>query len=331
MQLARFARQRLVHAPTPLEPMPRLSDHLGGPALWVKRDDCSGLAGGGNKTRKLEFLLAEAHEEGADLVITAGGLQSNHARQTAAAAAKLGLECELVLQRNVDWRRDQYDATGNLFLDRLLNARITTIDGAANRDAALAGLAESRRAEGRRVYVIPVGGSTPTGALGYVACALELLDQANRQDLKIDALIHATSSGGTQAGLLAGLIGAGTGIPVIGIDVEADAEAAKQTVAELAGETAELLGVAAGPIEAAALVLGGYGGAGYGRPTPEMAEAVRLAARFEGLLLDPVYTGKAMAGLIGMIRQRDLAEIKNVVFLHTGGMPGLFAYRSVFD
>jgi len=330
MKLARFARIRITHAPTPLEPMPRLSQQLGGPNLWIKRDDCTGLATGGNKTRKLEYLMADALAQGADAVITQGATQSNHARQTAAIAAKLGLQCHLILEDRTGYRHDDYRNSGNVFLDRLYGAQLSEVAAGTNMDEAMARLAERLRGDGRRPYVIPGGGSNALGALGYVTCALELIEQANNAGLVIDTLVTATGSAGTQAGLVAGLEGARAGIPVLGIGVRAPKAAQEEKVFELAEQTAQLLGVAGAVGRETVVANGDYVGAGYGVPTPGMIEAVTLLARTEGILLDPVYSGKAMAGLIDLIRRGRFRSGQNVVFLHTGGAVGLYGYLHAF-
>ena len=331
MNLDDFPRVPLAHLPTPLEPMERLSAELGGPRLFVKRDDCTGLGLGGNKTRKLEFLMAEARAAGADCVITAGGVQSNHVRQTAAAAAKLDLAAHLVLTRNVPWDKDGYDRTGNILLDRLLGAEIRILPAGSDRAAAMDTLAASLRAAGGRPYVIPLGGSNATGALGYALCARELLAQAEALCGGLDAVVLASSSGGSQAGLIAGLAALGHPARVIGIEVEGDREGVTAAVREVAAAAAQRLGLDASEVVARVEVVAGYGGPGYGLPTPEMRRAVELAARREGLLLDPVYSGKAMAGLIGLIAEGRFGPDDRVVFLHGGGTPALFAYRSVFE
>jgi len=331
MKLARFARLRIAHAPTPLEPMQRLSDLLGGPNLWIKRDDCTGLATGGNKTRKLEYLMADALAQGADAVITQGATQSNHARQTAAIAAKLGLACHLILEDRTGYRHDDYRRSGNVFLDRLYGARLSEVAAGTDMDAAMAQLAERLRGEGRKPYVIPGGGSNALGALGYVTCALELADQANHLGLAIDRLVTATGSAGTQAGLVAGFEGARCGIPVLGIGVRAPKAAQEDKVFALAAQTADLLGVAGAVARESVLANCDYVGDGYGLPTAGMIEAVTLLARTEGILLDPVYSGKAMAGLIDLVRRGELRRGHNVVFLHTGGAVGLYGYLHAFD
>ena len=239
--LARFPRVRLGHLPTPLEPLDRLSAHLGGPRIWVKRDDCTGLSTGGNKTRKLEFLMAEAQEMGADCVITQGATQSNHARQTAAAAARLGVDCFILLEDRTGYTDSDYVSNGNVLLDRLHGATIDRRPGGADMQAEMEMLAEQLRADGRKPYVMPGGGSTPVGALGYVNCALELVMQAEDLGLKIDALVHATGSAGTQAGLVAGLAAIESDIDLLGIGVRAPRERQEAMVFELAKRTLEYM------------------------------------------------------------------------------------------
>jgi len=330
MHLSRFPRIRFVHGPTPLEPMTRLSAFLGGPNLYVKRDDCTGLAGGGNKTRKLEFLMAEAEAQGCDTVITYGAVQSNHARQTAAAAARAGMKCEILLERRVPDMAENYETTGNVFLGRLLGAAVTYFPADHDMNAAAEVTAGRVRAAGGRPYIIPGGGSSATGALGYVSCAQELLYQAHDMDLRIDHIVHATGSGGTQGGLAAGLQMMNSGIALTGISVRAEQAAQVANVFAIAEAVADKLGLK-GVIDRASIVVDdGYVGPGYGRSTPEMVEAVTLTARHEGILLDPVYTGKGMAGLIGLVRAGRFGPDDNVVFVHTGGSAALFAYEDEF-
>ncbi len=329
MDLSRFPRVRLGHFPTPLEPMDNLTEALGGPRLFIKRDDCTGLASGGNKTRKLEFLMADAVQQGADSVITVGAVQSNHTRQTAAAAAKLGLKCEVVLQRRVDMADPEYETNGNVFLDRLFGARLHYIAGDDDDERAVQELAEEAKRAGGKPYVIPAGGANRIGSLGYVNCAQELLQQTN--DMPIDWLVLATGSAGTHAGLLTGLVGAGSAIKVLGICVRRPKAEQEEKVYELAAEVAAFVGLEAAIPRDSVIANGDYVGPGYGMPTPEMIEAVNLTAHREGILLDPVYTGKAMAGLIALVRQGFFAKDDTVVFLHTGGSVALFAYQAVFQ
>jgi len=330
MQLARFSRFRLAHLPTPLEPMAHLSRHLGGPRLFVKRDDCTGLALGGNKTRKLEFLVGDALAKGATMLVSEGGVQSNHVRQTAAAAARAGLKCALVLERAVPWPEPAYETSGNILLDRLLGAEVHLCAPGESRAARSPAVVAAARAAGEVPCFVPTGGSNGIGALGYVDCALELLDQARNRDLTIDAVVVASGSGGTHGGLLVGLIGAASGVRVIGIDIDNAPDKVRADVARVAHEAAGLLGIEATLSGDAIDVRAGYAAPGYGLPNPATIEAMRLAARLEGLILDPVYSGKAMAGLIDLVRRGAFAQDESVVFLHTGGAPALFTYAGAF-
>jgi L-cysteate sulfo-lyase len=326
MHLSRFPRVKLAHLPTPLEPMDRLSEAAGGTSLLVKRDDCTGLATGGNKTRKLEFLMAEALAQGADTVITQGAVQSNHARQTAAAAARLGLHCELLFENRIAQPDSVYLNSGNVFLDRMFGAATHHHPGGTDMNAAMAELARTLEAEGRRCYVIPGGGSNPVGALGYVDCALEILQQANAQGLRIDRIVHATGSAGTQAGLVAGLCATHANIPVLGIGVNAPRDVQEDRVYRLACATAELIG-AAGCVSREDVVANcDYIGEGYGIPTEGMKAALLHLARTEGLLFDPVYSGKALDGMLDLLARGEFSGDENVLFLHTGGSAGLFGY-----
>ena len=326
MHLSRFPRIQLAHLPTPLEALPRLSEHLGGPRLYIKRDDCTGLATGGNKTRKLEFLMAEALQEEADTIITQGAVQSNHARQTAAAAARVGMECELLFENRVQDPDSAYLNSGNVLLDRLLGATTHHFPKGTDMNQAMSELADDLRGKGKRPYIIPGGGSNPVGALGYVNCALELLSQANEQGLVIDHLVHATGSAGTQAGLIVGLKAMHSGIPLLGIGVNAAKELQEENVYKLAVSTADFIG-AGGCVQRDDVVANSdYVGEGYGVTTDSMKEAVSLLARFEGILADPVYSGKGLAGMIDLIRKGYFKKGENLVFLHTGGSAGLFGY-----
>ena len=330
MNLTKFPRVRITHAPTPLEFMPRLTEELGGPNLFVKRDDCTGLATGGNKTRKLEFLIADAIEKKADTIITQGATQSNHARQTAAIATKMGLKCEILLEDRTKSTDEAYKNSGNVFLDRLYGARMHDRAGGSDMAAEMEGLAEKLRGEGRNPYIIPGGGSNPIGALGYVVCALELVNQFNTQGLNVSHIVHATGSAGTQAGLVTGLEGTRSQIPVLGIGVRAPKPTQEENVFKLAEKTAELLGVPGAVKRESVVANCDYVGEGYGLPTPGMVEAVTMLARLEGILLDPVYSGKGMAGLIDLCRKGHFKKGENVVFLHTGGAVGLYGYMHDF-
>lgn len=331
MHLSRFPRLRFAHLPTPLEPMERLSKRLGGPRLWIKRDDCTGLAGGGNKTRKLEFLMAAAVADKADTVITQGATQSNHARQTAAIAARLGMACHILLEDRTGSAEPEYHYNGNVLLDQLYNAPLKKYPAGADMNAAMDELAAALKSEGRRPYIIPGGGSNPLGALGYVNAALELLYQSNAMGLRVDHVVHATGSAGTQAGLVAGLAGANSGIAVLGVGVRAARETQEHNVFKLARATADYLGLAEVVKREQVVADCDYVGEGYGIPAPSTIEAIELLARTEGILLDPVYSGKGMAGLIGLIRQGRFKASENIVFIHTGGAQALFGYRDAFD
>ncbi|MET4682387.1 D-cysteine desulfhydrase [Brevundimonas faecalis] len=329
MHLARFPRVRLAHLPTPLEPAPRLSEALG-IDLWIKRDDCTGLAGGGNKTRKLEFLLGDAMEVGADTLVTQGAVQSNHVRQTAAAAASHGLKCEIILEERTGSTAPDYVGNGNVLLDRLFGAGVRRVPGGTDMTAELEKTAEAVRARGGKPYVIPGGGSNAVGALGYVDCAREILVQADELDLAISRIVTATGSAGTHAGLVAGLAVMGADIPVLGIGVRAPQEKQEAAVLKLAKETASLLGHADRVRDEMVVADCGYVGAGYGLIDQGVADALTLAARTDGLVLDPVYTGKAMKGLIALARAGRFAG-ETVVFLHTGGAQGLFGYQGELE
>jgi L-cysteate sulfo-lyase len=330
VDLSSFPKFPLAHLPTPLEPLERLRAEIGGPRLYIKRDDCTGLALGGNKTRKLEFLIGEALANRATAVISEGGLQSNHVRQTAAAAAKAGLACHLVLDHAVPVTTDIYRNSGNLLLDRLLGAKIHVCEAGETRVARIARLQETLRAKGEAPCYIPTGGSNATGALGYAAAALELLQQARERDLRIDHLVVASGSGGTQAGLILGMALADSNVPVLGIDIDHDPEHVLALVRDVTQAAAKKAGLRAAIPSSSFQLARGYAAPGYGEPNPGMIEAVRLLARLEGIVLDPVYTGKAMAGLIDLVHKGTFGADENVVFIHTGGAPGLFAYENYF-
>jgi L-cysteate sulfo-lyase len=330
MHLSRFPRVKICHAPTPLEFMPNLTKHLGGPQLWIKRDDCTGVATGGNKNRKLEFLMGEALAQGATHIVTQGAVQSNHVRQTVAVAAKLGLKCTALLEHRVQTNDSDYNDGGNVLLDRLMGATIEYRPGGTDMQAAIEEVGARLKEAGEVPYVIPGGGSNTTGALGYANVALELMSQANDLGLRIDRVVHATGSAGTQAGLVAGFEALNSGIRVFGIGVRAPKDKQEANVYKLAQATAEKIGVRGGIRREAVEANCDYVGAGYGIPTEGMAEAVTLLARTEAIFLDPVYSGKAMAGLIDLIRKGSFRKDENVVFLHTGGQVGLFAYADFF-
>ena len=328
LDLGQFPRVTLCHEPTALEALPRLSEYLGGPNLLIKRDDCTGLATGGNKTRKLEFLIGEALSQNADIVVTQGAVQSNHVRQTAAAACRYGLDCHALLERRVPTTESDYETTGNVFFDRLFGATLEFRTAGLDMNAEAEKAGAKFRAEGRRPYVIPGGGSNETGALGYAACAQELLGQVDRTGGKIDWIVMATGSTGTQAGLVAGLCALDADIPVMGVSVRQKSDAQIKAVQALVDRTAAKLGCGSVPASKV-IVDDGYVGEGYGLPADSTLEAIALVARMEGILLDPVYSGKGFAGLIGLIRSGFFNDGDTVVFLHTGGAAALFAYEDL--
>ncbi len=328
MDLSDQPRVSLAHLPTPLEHLPRLSRAIGGPEIYVKRDDCTGLVFGGNKTRKLEFLIADALQRDATTLVTMGTVQSNHPPLTAAAACRLGLKCELILEHRVDIDDDEYLASGNTWLNGLYGANTHFVSAGANAISAMESVTVEVRRRGEIPYVIPRGGSTPVGALGYVACASELLEQAGHRNLTFDYIVHATASAGTQAGLLVGLRAMQCDIPVIGIGVNADQSVQTERVFNLACKTADYLGMTGMVSQDDVITNCNYVGDGYGMVTQAMTAALLQLARLEGLLLDPVYSGKCMAGMIDLIENGFFAGARNVLFIHTGGSPALFGYRN---
>jgi D-cysteine desulfhydrase len=298
---------------------------LAGPSIYIKRDDLLGLAGGGNKTRKLEFLVADALAKNADTLITCGGVQSNHCRLTLAAANQEGLKCRLVLGEQVPGSFER-ERNGNAFLFRLLGAeQITTIPSSGDYDGALSCIAEQVRFEGRIPYVVPLGGSTAVGATGYVNCAIEILQQTFEMGVAIDYVVCPSASAGTHAGLVVGFCGTNSQVSVLGINVMRRQSEQVPAVCELAQVTAAHLGLKHAIPQQAVQCFDEYLGPGYAQPTREMVESVRLLARMEGILLDPVYTGKAMAGLIDLVRRGFFKKDANVLFLHTGGTPSIYA------
>lgn len=328
-RIASLPRLDLAHVPTPLEDMPRLSAHLAGPRLLVKRDDCTGLGFGGNKIRKLEYHLAAALAQGADCIVCGGVVQSNVARQIAAACAKLGIECHLgLLHGRVTGMEPEYDTTGNLLLDRLFGALIHEISWHEDRNARLRRIEADLRVAGRRPYFVPYGASDEIGAVGYARMVRELLEQCTVMRVTPSFLVHASGSGGTQAGIVASLAALGHPMRCIGIDVDAQPERVARDVRHIGRSTASLLGAEDKWDDRLVEIAGGYAGASYGVPDESTLEAISLAGRLEALALDPVYTGKSMAGLIGLVRAGRFKRSDTVIWLHTGGGPGLFAYPS---
>jgi L-cysteate sulfo-lyase len=316
----RLPRVRLGHLPTPLHEMPRLSKALGGPRLFVKRDDQTGLAAGGNKTRKLEFSVAEALRRGADTLVTFGALQSNHARQTSAAAAACGLRCVIVLRGDAP-----PVATGNLLLDHLLGARIV-FAGERALEQVGQDVVAAETAEGHRPYLIPVGASDEVGAAGFVAALEELKGQLDEVRLRADRVVFASSSFGTQAGMSVGAKALGFKAQLAGIAIDSKREELQARVAEIATLLARRMGLHTSVAPEEVVGYDGYLGGGYAVLGDPEREAIHLAARLEGILLDPVYTGRAMAGLIDLVRRGEFGADETIVFWHTGGTPALFAY-----
>jgi len=313
-------RYPLACLPTPLHRLPGLERRLGGPEIWVKRDDLTGLGGGGNKVRKLELLVADAQAQGARTLITTGAVQSNHARQTAAAAARAGLGAVLVLAPMAPPA-----ITGNLLLDHLLGARIRWT-GDRDRYDLMQEIAQEEQAAGRKPYVIPYGGSNAIGAAAYALAMQELSEQQQDMGLSFSHLVFATSSGGTQAGLVTGALATGWEGTILGISVDKPADVLAPAVLELARLTATYLGIEQAPHLSHIHINGDYRGEGYAIMGAPEREAIRLVAESEGLLLDPVYTGRAMAGLIDLVHQSKIGKEDRVLFWHTGGTPALFAY-----
>lgn len=330
MNLAKFPRRRYTEGQTPIEKLPRFSAELGGPTLYAKRDDLLGLMGGGNKTRKLEFLVAEALSQGADTLITCGAVQSNHCRLTLAAAVKEGMKCRLVLEERVAGSYNP-ESSGNNFLFRLMGVeKINIVPGGSDMMKEMQNVAGALAAEGRKAYIIPGGGSTPVGATGYVACAEEILAQAFEKGLKFDQVVCASGSAGTHAGLVTGFYGNSSNLPVIGVNVSRTKDMQEELVYDLVQRTASHVGIKSSISRETVVCFEEYVGPGYSLPTPEMVEAVKMLAMTEGILLDPVYTGKAMAGLIDLVRKGYFHKDENVLFVHTGGSPAIYAYIQEF-
>lgn len=328
MQLGNLPRLRLANLPTPLEEAPRLSEYLRGPRIWIKRDDLTGLAMGGSKARKLEFLLGQARQQGCDTIITVGAVQSNHARMTAAAARRLGFDIIVVLNGD-----PPEQAQGNLLLDYIFGAEVRIVQ--TDDDYILMGvvddLARQLRRDGRRPFVIPRGGSNAFGAAGYLQASLEVLSQANTMGMHIDTIVHASTSGGTQSGLYTGTRLTESGVQVVGISAGPARDVVARRVLSIITDLAQLLELKWRPHPDDLVVYDEYVGERYGVPTPACLDAIRIVARTEGILLDPVYTGKGMAGLIGLIKQERLRPDQNVVFWHTGGQPAVFAHAAALQ
>jgi D-cysteine desulfhydrase len=331
MNFTKFPRRGYLQGATPLEPMAKLSAVLGGAVnLYVKRDDLLPGAAGGNKTRKLDFCIADALQKGADTVITCGAIQSNHCRLTASWAAKEGIDCHLVLEERVPGSYKP-EGSGNNFLFELLGVKTKrVVPGGSNMLAEMEKTAEELRSTGKKPYIIPGGASNPLGALGYAACAEELMNQLNTTGLVIDHIIVPSGSAGTHAGMLVGMNGTNANLPLSGMNVSRPKDVQEDIVHALAEETAQLLGVRGGIAREDVVCYADYVGPGYSLPTDSMIEAVQLFALNEAILLDPVYSGKSAAGLIDLVRKGVFAPGSNVLFLHTGGSPALYAYLDTF-
>ena len=335
MDLSRFPRRRYTKDSTPLEFLPNFTRALAascpggnGPNIWIKRDDMLGLTPGGNKTRKLEFLVADALAQGADTLITCGAPQSNHCRATLSAAVKEGMKCRFVIEERVP-NSYREEASGNNFLFRLMGVEaITVVPAGSNMMQAMQAVAGELAALGRRAYIVPGGGSNAIGGLGYVACAQELQQQFFEQGVQIDRVVVGSGSSGTHGGLLAGFMGNRINIPIVGIGVSRDPVDQDPLVHKEAQAVADLLGLNMTVPREAVLSFGDWWRPKYSVPNQAMVEAVQLLARTEAILLDPVYTGKIMAGLIGLARQGYFGKNENVLFIHTGGAPSLHAYES---
>ncbi|HYF41594.1 MAG TPA: D-cysteine desulfhydrase [Ramlibacter sp.] len=334
MDLSRFPRRQYTNFATPVEPLPNFSAALAatcpggkGPEVWIKRDDMLGLFPGGNKTRKLEFLVADALAQGADTLITCGAPQSNHCRITLAAAVKEGLKCRFVIEERVP---ESYkpDASGNNFMFRLMGVeKMTVVPGGSNMAEAMQKMAAEVSAEGRKPYIIPGGGSNAIGGLGYVACAQELQQQLFDTGLQLDHIVVGSGSSGTHGGMVAGFLGNNIRIPLIGVGVSREPADQEPLVLKEAQAVCDLLGLGITVPREAVRSVGGYWQPKYSVPNAGMVEAVQMLARTEGIPLDPVYTGKIMAGLIGLARQGEFKPGARVLFLHTGGLPSLHAYE----
>ncbi len=331
MNFNKFPRRNYLQGPTPIESMPALSNALGGKVnLYVKRDDLLPGSGGGNKTRKLEFCIADALDQGKDSIITCGAVQSNHCRLTAAWSAKEGLDCHLVLEERVAGSY-KADASGNNFLFELLDVNsIGVVPGGSDMMAEMSKKADELAAVGKKPYIVPGGASNAIGAMGYAVCAEETMGQLNEMRLDIDHIIVPSGSAGTHAGMAVGMAGVNGGIPISGVNVSRTKDVQEEIVYNLAVELAEKIGVKGGVAREDIVCFDQYVGPGYSLPTDSMVEAVKLFAKNEAVLLDPVYSGKAAAGLIDLVRKGHFSDGANVLFLHTGGSPALYAYMDTF-
>jgi L-cysteate sulfo-lyase len=327
-KLSVFPRLGLASLPTPLEPMRRLTAHLGGPRLWVKREDATGLGFGGNKLRKLDYVLHDAVASGSDTLVSGGVVQSNSQRQVAAAAARLGMECHLaVYHGRLAAPTPEYATSGNALLNRLFGAYLHDVPWTGHRNIAIEELGSRLRNDGRRPYVVPYGVSNPLGAVGYASTIVEIAEQSRALGIRPAAIVHCTGSAGTQAGLV---VGASIAMPetrIVGIDIDAEPERVRSDAIACARAAADLISTEFD--ESDVEVVAGHAGPAYGVPHAATIEAIRLAGALEALPIDPVYSGKGLAGLIALVRARRWQPDTDVIFVHTGGAPALFAYQSV--
>ena len=329
-ELGKFPRLGLAQLNTPLEPLKRLSAYLRGPRLWVKREDATGLGFGGNKLRKLDYVLHEAMASGADTLVSGGVVQSNSQRQVAAAAAKLGLECHLaVYHGRLTPPTPEYGASGNAFLNRLFGAHLHDVPWTGDRNTAIRDLGLELEQQGRRPFFVPYGVSNVLGAVAYATTVAEIGQQAGDLGFRPAAIVHSSGSAGTQSGLVVGAAACMPQTQIVGVDVDAEPERVTADVTRLARATAERLDVAVADLRIE--VVAGHAGPAYGVPHAATIEAIRLAGRLEALAVDPVYSGKGLAGLIAMIRGGRWSADEDVVFIHTGGSPALFAYQSALE
>ncbi|MBL3581859.1 D-cysteine desulfhydrase [Oleidesulfovibrio alaskensis] len=331
MNLAKFPRRGYVQQATPIEKLDNFSAALGGKVqIYIKRDDLLPGCAGGNKTRKLDFCIADALEQGADTIITCGAVQSNHCRLTLAWAVKEGMDCHLVLEERVKGSYKPQGSGNNLLFHLMGVKSITVVPGGSDMMEAMTKVAGTLKEQGRNPYIIPGGASNTIGATGYVACAQEMMQQLFEQGINIDHMVVPSGSAGTHAGIVVGMAATNSGIPVSGVNVSRTKPVQEELVHKLACATAERVGVSGGIAREEVVCFDGYVGEGYSLPTGSMVEAVKLLASTEGILLDPVYSGKAMAGLIDLVRKGHFPEGSNVLFLHTGGSPALYAYTDTF-
>ncbi|MET3579890.1 L-cysteate sulfo-lyase [Mesorhizobium robiniae] len=329
--IERYPRLNLAHLPTPFERMERLQAWLGVDNLWVKRDDLTGLGMGGNKVRALEFIIPDALALQGDVLVTAGVIQSNSVRQVAAAAAKHGFGCHfgMIVDRVSEIDRD-YKQSGNLLLDYLYGATHEVMSFRDDRSRRLSEIAARLSTEGRKPYVVPYGCANRLGAMGYLNAALEVAIQAEASDVRLTHVVHASGTGGTQAGLIAGFAALGLDIEVIGVDIDAEPEGVHRRVATILRELAIEIGLDFASLERRIIVEPNYSAGAYGVAEARTVEAIEIAAKYEGIIVDPVYSGKGLAGLVGLVRQKRFTKDDRVLFFHTGGSPAIYAYRSLF-